>query len=62
MLGRPMVGITTVSPHAVDESAPCLQVRNAAATLQAGCRRCRAHGFSLFNLRFRAITTTPRQL
>ena len=56
MLGRPMVGITTVNPHAVDESAPCLQVRNASATSQTGCRRCRAHGFSLFNLRFRSIT------
>jgi hypothetical protein len=47
MLGRPMLGITMVSPHAVDESAPYLQVRNASATSQAGCRRCRAHGFSL---------------
>lgn len=47
MLGRPMVGITMVSPHAVDESAPCLQVRNAASTSQTGCRRCNAHGFSL---------------
>ena len=47
MLGRPMVGITMVSPHAVDESAPCLQVRNAASTSQMGCRICKAHGFSL---------------
>ena len=42
-----MVGITMVSPHAVDESAPCLQVRNAASTSQMGCRICKAHGFSL---------------
>jgi hypothetical protein len=40
-----MVGITTVSPHAVDESAPCLHVRSASATSQRGCRRCSAQGF-----------------
>ena len=40
-----MVGITTVSPHAVDESAPCLHVRSVSATSQRGCRRCSAQGF-----------------
>ena len=40
-----MVGITTVSPQAVDESAPCLHVRSASATSQRGCRRCSAQGF-----------------
>ena len=40
-----MVGITTVSPHAVDESAPCLHVRSASATSQRGCRRYSAQGF-----------------
>ena len=40
-----MVGITTVSPQAVDESAPCLHVRSASATSKRGCRRCSAQGF-----------------
>ena len=61
MLGRPIVGITMVSPHVVDESAPCLQVRNASATSQMGCRRCRAHGLSLEPSRTMSARTSERR-